>query len=118
MKKLKTALLIVMLIPICAVGQQRPPSHVTRLNGIVVDDVTGEPISDAVVRGPVTATGMPIRVQTTGNSSADALQPRPSTRSDVHGLFEIQDFGEGSNYVAVQSDGYSSRTVPITLKAG
>jgi protocatechuate 3,4-dioxygenase beta subunit len=118
MKKLKTAFLIVMLIPICAVGLETVPSRLTRLNGIVVDDVTGDPISDAEVRGPVTATGIPVRVQSTGNSLSDVLQPGPSTRSDIRGLFELQNLGEGSKYVFVQSDGYSSRTVPITLTAG
>jgi len=65
MKTLRQALLFVVLIPLCAVGQQPSSSDITRLGGTVVDDATGDPISDAVVRGPVTATGIPILVRST-----------------------------------------------------
>ncbi|HET9131858.1 MAG TPA: carboxypeptidase-like regulatory domain-containing protein, partial [Terriglobia bacterium] len=118
MHTLGRLILLIVLIPIFGLGQQLTTSIETQLTGTVADDVTGEPISGAVLRGPVTATGIPILVRpSTGNPLDNFNQRRPTALSDDRGRFLLSDFGEGTRYVLVEHDGYNPRIIPVTLTA-
>lgn len=92
--------IIVVLLVVASLQAQAWKGNL-RLTGTVVDQKSGEPVKDAIVK---------LRIQSAGSGG-------PDVKADAKGKWAVLGLGTGGWNIDVEAPGYLTRQLSIALKA-